>query len=223
MFVGGIIVESQLDLLGGALSKLIQSTNRDLSDDVDRVRMYLEWLIKKTEFISTEKLPVNISDKTIPRKINTFRYSKLPKREQVFLNKYYKQNQDNYILSCDYKFITGEARERIANDILLSRGCVCWVEFGFNIGSEYGGCRPAIVIKNFKNTLLVVPLTTQEKKDRDYVLEVPFVYNLPKMNRWAMLSNITTISTHRVCFDGSFGMVKGEIINEIRNRFFNII
>lgn len=216
-------MESQLDALGGALSKLIQSTNRDLSDDVDRVKMYLEWLIKKTEFISTEKLPLNISDNTIPKKINKFKYDKLPKQERDFLNKYYKESHDCYKLSCEYKFITEEARERIANDILLSRGCVCWVEFGFNIGSEYGGCRPAIVIKNFKNTLLVVPLTTQEKQNREYILEVPFVYDLPKMKRWAMLSNITTISTHRVCFNGSFGRVRGEIIDEIRDRFGKII
>lgn len=216
-------MESQLDLLGDTISKLIQETNKEITDDVDRIEKYLEWLIKKTEFVNIERSPTSIPDKAIPRKIHSIRYNRLPSVEKVFLDDYYKEDGEYYILACDYKLILGNARERIANDILLSRGCVCWVEFGFNIGSEYGGCRPAIVIKNFKNTLLVIPLTTQKKDDRDYILEVPFIHNLPKKKRWAMISNLTTISVHRVCFNNGFGMVRGDIINEIRNRISRII
>lgn len=212
-------MESTLDSLGNSLSALISKTNQSIQDDVDRTIMYLDWLIKKTEYINCERDPIKIPDRAIPKTIDAFRFSKLPEKEKIFLRQFYRKDESDYIVSVILSNIDDLNRARIARDLLLSRGRVCWVEFGFNIGCEYGGRHPAIVIKNYGNTLWVIPLTSQEpEKERDYLLEVPFIHELQPMRRWAVISSMTTISTHRVDFNGHFGRVNGAILNEIRDR-----
>ena len=44
----------------------------------------------------------------------------------------------------------------------IVRGDVIWVEFGFNIGEEFSGRHPAIVLKNGGKTLLVLPITSKQ-------------------------------------------------------------
>lgn len=217
-------MRSKLDSLGNSLSALIENTNISAGSNNDRVEKYLDWLIKKTDYINIERQPVRIPDKAIPKTINGIRYSKLPIKEQQYLERFYVRSGNDYILNCPLFSIDETSRERIARDLLLAKGRVCWVEFGFNIGSEYGGRHPAVVIRNYRNTLLVIPLTSQEpEKERDYLLEVPFVHDLQKKRRWAVISSLTTISTHRVDFNGHFGRVTGEIINAIRERLVKLI
>ncbi len=217
-------VESNLEVLSVTLSELIRNTNEKVVDDVDRTRMYLDWLARKTDYINSERKPLKIPNKAIPKSIDKIRFVKLPKPEQKFLSKFYSVEDKKFVLSSEKSLIDEKERERIARDLLLARGKVCWVDFGFNIGSEYGGRHPAIILKNYGNTLLVVPLTSQDpKKKRIYILEIPFVFDFQKKKRWAIISSLTTISTHRVDFNGYFGRVKGEIINEIRERIQTLL
>ena len=44
----------------------------------------------------------------------------------------------------------------------IVRGDVVWVEFGFNIGEEFSGRHPAVVLKNGGKTLLVLPITSKQ-------------------------------------------------------------
>jgi mRNA-degrading endonuclease toxin of MazEF toxin-antitoxin module len=43
------------------------------------------------------------------------------------------------------------------HNLVLIRGNVIWVEFGFNIGCEFGGKHPAIILKNIGEDLIVAP------------------------------------------------------------------
>ena len=43
----------------------------------------------------------------------------------------------------------------IAKYVILKRGNVVWIDFGFNIGNEFGGMHPAIILKNFENELIL--------------------------------------------------------------------
>ena len=51
--------------------------------------------------------------------------------------------------------------------VLFKRGNVIWLDFGFNIGNEFGGVHPAVILKNFDNDLLVVPISS--KKPPEYI------------------------------------------------------
>ncbi len=51
--------------------------------------------------------------------------------------------------------------------VLFKRGNVIWLDFEFNIGNEFGGMHPAVILKNFDNDLFVVPISS--KKPPEYV------------------------------------------------------
>ena len=55
----------------------------------------------------------------------------------------------------------------ITKKAVLKRGNVVWIDFGFNIGNEFGGMHPAVILKNFDKDLFVVPISS--KKPTEYV------------------------------------------------------
>lgn len=96
---------------------------------------------------------------------------------------------------------------------LLKRGQVVWVDFGFNIGVEFGGKHPAIILRvmsNYQN-LTVLPIdgdtidesTINKRKERDYWFEIPCIYGMKKMLRWTNVYRVTEISSIRVDFENT--------------------
>ena len=79
----------------------------------------------------------------------------------------------------------------------LVRGDVIWVEFGFNIGEEFSGRHPAIILKNGGKTLLVLPITSKQPTDKQLssknYIELGKIYNFKEMRRWVNIFNITPI------------------------------
>ena len=98
-------------------------------------------------------------------------------------------------------------------DKILKRGNIVWVDFGFNIGSEFGGRHPAIILKRLKqiNQILVIPLdsssdnpiTEQKRESSDYWIKIQGeeIWGMQdNIVRWANVFNITQISNLRVDF-----------------------
>lgn len=101
--------------------------------------------------------------------------------------------------------------------LVLIRKAVVWVDFGYNIGTEFGGRHPAIILKNLKNSLIVIPLSSQAPKTMDYSVKVDKVYGFPAMPRWANVTRITQVSLSRVHFS-KIGDVKPSILYDISNK-----
>lgn len=98
-------------------------------------------------------------------------------------------------------------------DKILKRGNIVWVDFGFNIGSEFGGRHPAIILKRLRqiNQILVIPLdspsdnpiTEQKRESSDYWIKIQGeeIWGMQdNIVRWANVFNITQISNLRVDF-----------------------
>ena len=86
----------------------------------------------------------------------------------------------------------------------ILRGDVIWVEFGFNIGEEFSGRHPAVVLKNGGKTLLVLPITSKlpspkQLSSKIYV-ELGRIYNFKNMKRWVNIFNIIPISIEGIDF-----------------------
>ena len=107
--------------------------------------------------------------------------------------------------------------EIIARSLVLIRKAVVWVDFGYNIGTEFGGRHPAIILKNLKDSLIVIPLSSQEPKAMDYNVKVDKVYGYPLMPRWANVTRITQVSLSRVHFE-KIGDVKPYVLNQISEK-----
>ncbi|MDD2970840.1 MAG: type II toxin-antitoxin system PemK/MazF family toxin [Lachnospiraceae bacterium] len=110
-----------------------------------------------------------------------------------------------------------QAIELIMRSIVLVRKAVVWVDFGYNIGTEFGGRHPAIILKNLKDSLIVIPLSSQNPKSMEYNVKVDKVYGFPLMDRWANVTRISQVSLSRVHFQ-KIGDVKPSVLNEISNK-----
>ena len=58
-----------------------------------------------------------------------------------------------------------EFRKGLNTENDLKRGNVVWIDFGFNIGNEFGGMHPAIILKNFDNEIFVLPISSKKPKE----------------------------------------------------------
>jgi mRNA-degrading endonuclease toxin of MazEF toxin-antitoxin module len=118
--------------------------------------------------------------------------------------------------------ILNEKNFSLPEDIKLweiKRGSVFWAEFGYNIDEEFGGRHPALVLRRGGNTVIVLPLSTQEptedQKNSGIYVEIPKVWGFRNMTRWVNVLNATPISIQRIDFSGNRGNVKGPDLDNI--------
>lgn len=101
----------------------------------------------------------------------------------------------------------------------IKRTYVHWINFGFNLGNEFGGRHPAIILKVTGNSVFVLPLSSgkipDDKKDKPYCISIPFIHDFPRMSRWANLYRIICISNLRIDYNANHGRVSGKVMNGI--------
>ena len=107
----------------------------------------------------------------------------------------------------------------------IIRGDVVWVEFGFNIGEEFSGRHPAVVLKNGGKTLLVLPITSKQPTEKQLAsktyVELSKIYNFKLMRRWVNIFNINPISIERIDFSKKKGNIKGIDLDNISKAFLD--
>ena len=196
--------------------KLLTSEN-----DLKRGKLYFSWIESKTDKIENEKddnyIYKNIVKYTLPKyKIDEFSYKKANKNlKQIIDNNYIRQK--NYYVFNNTN-ISYEDTMLITKKAVLKRGNVVWIDFGFNIGNEFGGMHPAVILKNFDKDLFVLPVSS--KKPIEYeklekiladgkisekecearknkiteIVQLKDISGLKKMMRWANITRIRKVS-----------------------------
>lgn len=105
----------------------------------------------------------------------------------------------------------------------IIRGDVVWVEFGYNIGEEFSGRHPAVVLKNGGKTLLVLPITSKQPTEKQLnsktYIEISKIYNYKIIRRWVNIFNITPVSIERIDFTKKKGNIKGNDLDKISKAF----
>lgn len=116
-------------------------------------------------------------------------------------------NEDSFVLSDK-------------QEALLKRGNVLWTDFGFNIGSEFGGKHPAVIIRKMGKGIYVIPLDSgkipDEKKDKSYFVSIPYIHDFPKLPRHCNVYNLTKIDPRRFDFNNVCGKIHGKTMDKIR-------
>lgn len=176
---------------------------------------YYKWTSLKTGLIMNEK-SFQIPSSALPNTIKLSTFQWLHTDKQAVMLKYYRYDNatDKYIISVKKDAVPQPDIGLIARSLVLVRKAVIWVDFGYNIGTEFGGRHPAIILKNLKDSLVVIPLSSQMPKTMDYSILVDKVYGFPKMPRWANVTRITQVSLSRVQFE-KFGDVKPAVLKAI--------
>ena len=220
--------------------KLLTSEN-----DLKRGKLYFSWIESKTDKIENEKddnyIYKNIVKYTLPKyKIDEFSYKKANKNlKQIIDNNYIRQK--NYYVFNNTN-ISYEDTMLITKKAVLKRGNVVWIDFGFNIGNEFGGMHPAVILKNFDKDLFVLPVSS--KKPIEYeklekiladgkisekecearknkiteIVQLNDISGFKKMMRWANITRIRKVSLLRLNFSGTIGRIDGEYINTISSK-----
>lgn len=179
---------------------------------------YYKWTTLKTTLIQNEKT-FKVPATALPNTIKSASYNWLRPDKQAVVSKYYcyDKETDKYVISVKKDTVTDEDIDTITRSLVLIRKAVVWVDFGYNIGTEFGGRHPAIILKNLKDSLIVIPLSSQEPKSMDYSVKVDKVYGFPLMPRWVNVTRITQVSLSRVHFE-KFGDVKPQILTQITEK-----
>lgn len=200
------------------LRKHFTHTNHTEPEQIKLANEYYKWTSLKTNLIMNEK-SFQIPHSALPNTIKPSSFQWLLPEKQAVVTKYYQYNKDTgkYVISVKKSDIPNDAIELISRSLVLIRKAVVWVDFGYNIGSEFGGRHPAIILKNLKDSLVVIPLSSQEPKSMDYNVKVDKVYGYPLMDRWANVTRITQVSLSRVHYQ-KIGDVKPAILNEISKK-----
>lgn len=159
--------------------------DRHESEQIKLANEYYKWTALKTNLILEEKsfqIPVIALPNTI--KPATFKWLR-PEKQSV-VSRYYRYDKetDTYIISVRKETVPEDALEMIVRSLVLIRKHVVWVDFGYNIGTEFSGRHPAIILKNLKDSLIVIPLSSQEPKTMDYNVKVEKVYMITCCKMW---------------------------------------
>lgn len=213
--------------------------------DEKRGKLYFSWLIDKTDKIENEGdenyIYNNILKYTLKNyKIDEFSYKKANDKLKRIID-------NNYSIKKNYRIlknmnISKEEINLLAKKILFKRGNVVWVDFGFNIGNEFGGMHPAIILKTFENDLFVLPVSSKKpieylriekeflennitedecKKRKEKINEIMQLDNIigfKKITRWANITRMKKISLLRLNFSGTIGRVDGKYLELIAEK-----
>ena len=219
--------------------------------DLKRGKLYFNWITDKTKKIEKEKdedyIYNSIVQYTLKNyKIDKYNYERLNKQLKNIVKNNYTLQKNNYIFNNTN--ISKKDTILLAKNLLLKRGHVVWIDFGFNVGNEFGGMHPAIILKNFGKELFVLPISSKKPKEyikleKEYnnkkitfeeyerkkekiteIVQINNIYRFKNMLRWANITRMKKVSILRLNFGGTIGKVDGKylsIINKkIRTEFF---
>jgi len=206
------------DEMASSLQNHFQKINPEEPENVKLANEYYKWTSLKTNLILNEKA-FQIPASALPNVIKPSAFKWLHNDKQAVVSKYYQYDKatDKYVIAVKKSIVPEPDIELIMRSLILIRKAVIWVDFGYNIGTEFGGRHPAIILKNLKDSLIVIPLSSQMPKTMDYNIMVDKVYGFPEMPRWANVTRITQVSLSRVHFE-KFGDVKPAVLKEIREK-----
>ena len=227
--------------------KKIRTFRKALVGDIDKKRgnLYFTWLADKTEKVMNEKdekyIYTNVLNNTLQNYVITqYTFNKSNKTIKNIIKKNYNFSENKYTFTNSK--ISVDDVKMLMKYVLFKRGNVIWLDFGFNIGNEFGGMHPAVILKNFDNDLFVVPISSkkppeylkieQDLKDKkitddDYqkrkdditeIIELSKINGFRNMLRWARITRMKKISMLRVNFSGTIGTLDGTDMDKIAEK-----
>ena len=225
--------------------KKIRQFRKSLLSNIDKKRgkLYFSWLKTKTEKIEKDNNYIyeNILKYTLSNyKIDDFSYKRANKEMKNMIDK-------NYILKKNYRIfnnpnISLDEVKLLARKEIFKRGNVVWIDFGFNIGNEFGGMHPAIILKNFDTDLFVLPVSSKKtieyvKIEKDFelgkiskkecqnrkeniteIVQLDNIVGFKQMIRWANITRMKKVSLLRFNFTGTIGRIGGRYISIISEK-----
>lgn len=123
-------------------------------------------------------------------------------RARSYVNMYYKKSNDtdNYNLvveNDDYLYSGGD--DYLISYLVFKQGKVVWVDFGENVGFEFSGIHPALIIGRPENRMLtVLPIVNMNASERNPEVVIIDIKNDSEKFGVALINEIKNISIYRI-------------------------
>lgn len=187
----------------------------------------INWFSKKIELIDYANTGLyNIPLSFLPKKIHNSQIAFLKSNCSNF-DTYYKpsryQTDPHHYLDRSASINNNDVHS-IATYTSLSPRRVVNVHFGYNIGIEFGGDHLALILRNFGESLLVIPLSSKSPSNPSSQKHVQIIKKYGFTNNkdtWANVGKIQMISIHRVDFNTKPCEVHKDEIQKISTQFNN--
>ena len=219
-------VSYELDNAINEIKKYVELMDIKDPNSVKRTYNFLSWINKKTNLIREEnalKIPKNI----MPNTVNSYLYDKFDEPKRQIINKYYDKkviadNKFEYVIDKS-KDMNDEDIKELASLLVIKRTAVVWIEFGFNVGKEFGGKHPALILKYVGDNIIVAPLSSKKPKEiKGFHVRVNNVMKFnKKKTRWINIHRILPVSINRIDFNSAIGSVRGEVLDDISEAIKN--
>ena len=227
--------------------KKLQEFRRTLNkkEDLKRGKLYFTWLKDKTEKIEKEKdeeyIYRNIAKYTLKNYVvSKYTYNKSNKIVKSIIKSNYIFRDNKYIFN--NQDISLKDVKMLMKYVLFKRGNVVWIDFGFNVGNEFGGMHPAVILKNFEKDLFVLPISSKkpieyikiekalengkitieesqkQKNEITEIIELDKINGFKKMLRWARITRMKKVSILRLNFLGTIGTLDENYMDSISNK-----
>jgi mRNA-degrading endonuclease toxin of MazEF toxin-antitoxin module len=212
-------VFSQLSITTDRIKEYANMMDVNEEKSMKRIFNYLNWIDIKTNFINNENR-LNIPESIIPNSVNSYLFKNLYQENKQLIEKYYTRkdiSNNDFVYVLNNNVINNDDIIKLINLLIIKRTNVVWIEFGFNIGKEFGGKHPALILKNIGDNIIVAPLSSKAPKEiKDFHVKVNNVFDFSKKKvRWINIHRIIPVSKNRIDFNSEIGNVRGEVLKAI--------
>ena len=198
------------------LVNLLSSIDATDTSSTDNVISFLIWQKERNKLFLEETKPIVIPQRIFENRLSPFEYDK----HSRVLGKYYYRREGAYIKK-NIVIDNTDAIYLLRNMVLIA-GKVVWVRFGYNVGREFRGFHPAVILKNIGECLLVAPLTSGAKDiNNSKHIDISKVYGFELRDRYTDITRIVPASVYRVDLNNKIGNIPREKLTEIKSAIVN--
>lgn len=178
--------------------------------------LFLDWRINQNKYFLSELDEMNVPENCIKLQLNSYEYERLTADLQKC---YTKIGENEY--SRNAHMMTDQDKREYVNRLIFKPKQVVWVDFGFNIGVEFGGKHPAIILKKVGEALIVVPLSSSKyDHTKHYEVSIPKIASL-RHDMHANIQRIIQVSIHRVDLSSNTAFVNKTVFTRILDAIRN--
>ncbi len=121
-------------------------------------------------------------------------------------------NWINFILNND------SSKSSLEHNEMLIKGNVLWVNFGENIGNEFSGLHPALILNAHikSGDVFVLPINSgHSKPSLGYQIDIPRIYGFKDKPRYVNLYRAQWLSIKRIDFENRIGHIDRKLFKKI--------
>ncbi len=91
-----------------------------------------------------------------------------------------------------------------------------WIEFGFNVGCEFGGRHVAVILKHVGECVVVAPLTSGTADSENHnQIDIDYIFNFNLKKCYTDITRVTPVSLHRIDLNDQIGKLKNIMFSKI--------